>query len=279
MLEFVTDDLKDVATNFYTLTGIQIVLYNSERKVIFSYPEKLCPYCKQIRSNKTLASKCLSCDNIGFDTCKNTRAPYIYHCHMNLIEAVAPICENNIIIGYMMIGQMLDTSELQNVQSILKKTADQYQLDYPSLMANLKLLPNINQEYIMATVKMLSMCISYLYLNNIIYNKTDILSFQIKEYIDRHLSDQLSIDSLCSQFYISRSKLYSLSIHFSGMGVADYIKNCRIEKAKQLLITTNKSIRTIAEEVGFHDSNYFSRTFKATLKMTPKVYRNVNKFP
>lgn len=277
MLEVAIKELKDVAINFYTLTHIQIVLYNSERQIIYAYPDKLCPYCQQIRSNKKLQSKCLDCDNIGLDICAKTRRPYIYNCHMNLVEAVAPICENNIIIGYMMIGQMLDVSNIQTIQNKVYKISSEYNLDYDSLLENLKLLPSVNKKYIIATVKMLSMCIFYLYFNNIVYNKTDILSYEIKEYINIHLSAPLSIDSLCSHFYISRSKLYSLSTYFSGMGISDYIRSQRIEKAKQLLSTTEKPICLIAEEVGFNDSNYFTRIFKSTQNMTPKTYRNTYK--
>ena len=103
--------------------------------------------------------------------------------------------------------------------------------------------------------------------------RKDILSAQIKEYIDSHLSDAITVSDLCSRFHISKTALYNLSIRDFKMGIKEYIRSARIEKAKQLLNTPEKSIQDIAKETGFKDCNYFTRYFGKIVGMTPTGFR------
>ena len=49
----------------------------------------------------------------------------------------------------------------------------------------------------------------------------------------------------------------------------DFLLNLRLEKAKEALETTNKSICQIAEECGFRSANYFSLIFKRKEQLSP----------
>ena len=53
-----------------------------------------------------------------------------------------------------------------------------------------------------------------------------------------------------------------------------YVIQYRLKLAKRLLELTKKSINEIAEETGFTDASYFTKTFRETFAMTPKEYRN-----
>ena len=55
----------------------------------------------------------------------------------------------------------------------------------------------------------------------------------------------------------------------------NYINRTRIEKSATLLKNTNESITNIAIKVGFNDVNYYSRTFKKFMNMSPTQYRNI----
>lgn len=48
----------------------------------------------------------------------------------------------------------------------------------------------------------------------------------------------------------------------------------RLEEAKRLLKDTSLSIQKISEEVGYHDTAYFSKIFKKSLGMTPSRFRD-----
>jgi len=57
----------------------------------------------------------------------------------------------------------------------------------------------------------------------------------------------------------------------------DYFIRLRLHRACQLLDTTELSIAQIAARVGYDDSFYFSRHFKAVHGMTPSQYRKLGK--
>lgn len=273
MLEIVANELKYATTDFYNITGIEIVLYDENRTWIYSYPEAISSFCEQVRTSPVLAKKCLECDHMGFDICDKTKKPYLYHCHMNLLEAIAPIIENGIIIGYMMLGQILSKNGVGAAKEKALQACDQYMLDREKLLPELEKIKIVDDSFINSAVSMMSMCACYLYYNRIIENKSDVLSYQIKAYIEMHLHEDLTIQKLCDTFFISKSKLYQISQKSFGMGISDYIRRLRLDKAKLLLKKREKSISDIAFSVGFQDANYFTRIFKKYEHMTPKDYK------
>ena len=106
-------------------------------------------------------------------------------------------------------------------------------------------------SFVNSAASIMSMCSCYLYVNKIIRNRSDILSYQLKYYIDGHFLEKLSISTICSRFYVSKSKLYSISKDIFGMGVTNYIRTKRIEFAKEQLLCSTKPILQIAEQTGF----------------------------
>ena len=59
-----------------------------------------------------------------------------------------------------------------------------------------------------------------------------------------------------------------------GITLRQYIISYRFKAAKKLLALTDKTIAEIAEETGFTDASYFTKSFRAAFKITPKEYRN-----
>ena len=58
-----------------------------------------------------------------------------------------------------------------------------------------------------------------------------------------------------------------------GLNFSAYIRNYRIGKAKQLLVSGNMKVYEVAEEVGYQDSKYFSRVFRQVTGQKPDEYR------
>lgn len=275
MLEIVMNELTQASMDFYKLTGIKIVLYDEKRNYLYSYPEDMCSFCEAVRTIDALSEKCISCDNIGFDVCEKTHKPYIYRCHLGLAEAIAPICENDIVIGYMMLGQILCEQDKAAVTESAIKVCDKYNFDKNELLNMLSNVRVVGEDFVASAVNMMSMCACYLYYNKIIKNKSDVLSVIIEKYIDAHLSEKLGLDVLCGKLYISRSRLYTISKNCFGMGISDYVRKRRIEEARKKLKTSDKPVNVIAIELGYPDVNYFSRTFKKETGYTPSEYRKI----
>ena len=62
-----------------------------------------------------------------------------------------------------------------------------------------------------------------------------------------------------------------------GMNFSTYIKDYRIHKAKELLISTQLKLYEIAEKIGYSDAKYFSRVFREATGQLPADYRKTNK--
>lgn len=137
---------------------------------------------------------------------------------------------------------------------------------------------SVTTDFIDSASSMLSMCACYLYYNKIIKKKSDIMVYQLQSYVDANFRENITVSTLCRKFFISKSKLYSLSKSAFGMGVSDYIRHKRLEEAKKLLKDTDKSVNAIAENIGFLDTNYFIRIFKKDVGITPNKYRKNEQF-
>lgn len=79
----------------------------------------------------------------------------------------------------------------------------------------------------------------------------------------------------CAEFCnMSKSHFARVFKHVAGMPPVQFMLAIRIERAKELLTFTDKTIAEIGEASGFRDQNYFARTFKKVTGMSPKQYRN-----
>ena len=97
-------------------------------------------------------------------------------------------------------------------------------------------------------------------------------------YIDEHFADEdISLNTLAELANISPNHFSSIFSQEMGVTFIEYLINRRMEKAKELLMTTDKKSFEIAYEVGYRDPHYFSATFKKTQGMTPREYRSRGK--
>lgn len=95
---------------------------------------------------------------------------------------------------------------------------------------------------------------------------------QIVTYMQKNLSRQITIDSICSDNLISRSKLQKLFREQAGQGAIDYFCHMKIRTAKQLIRNQQMNFSQIADSLGYNSIHYFSRQFKKLTGMTPSEY-------
>ena len=106
-----------------------------------------------------------------------------------------------------------------------------------------------------------------------IYAIDDVIE-KTKIYIQKNYYKNLTVELLSCFFYMSRSYLSHLFKETTGEKFVDYLNDIRIEKAKQLLRTTDKKMYQSAKSVGYDNVKYFFRVFKKREHMTPEQYRN-----
>lgn len=103
------------------------------------------------------------------------------------------------------------------------------------------------------------------------------INYQIREvcdYIREHLGDKdLSLTRLAEVVYLTPAYLSSMFSKNMNGTVGQYITDCRMEKAKELLKNPQYRLYEVAEIVGYEDAKYFSKAFKKNTGTTPKEYR------
>ena len=97
---------------------------------------------------------------------------------------------------------------------------------------------------------------------------------KIQKYIQEHYQAQISLQKLSEMVGYSPNYISTIFKKECGINVRDYVKYIRIERAKELLITTELFAYQIASCTGFSDESYFSRIFKRATGMSPNKYRN-----
>lgn len=95
---------------------------------------------------------------------------------------------------------------------------------------------------------------------------------RIVEYLDAHLLEHPTLDSVCAEFALSKTHLRAVFREHTGCGIAEYIGKLRIERAKQHIREETCNVTEIAEMLGYSSIHYFSRQFKKATGMAPSEY-------
>lgn len=96
----------------------------------------------------------------------------------------------------------------------------------------------------------------------------------ILTYIDNNYYKKLTLSDLSNMINYNKDYFTRIFKKYTGVSCFDYITNVRINEAKNLLQTTNLSISTISEKVGYDSQSYFILRFKQLNNISPLTFRN-----
>lgn len=271
---FDLNKLNALLKDFYTLTKIRITVFDDTFRELAAYPEQIAPFCRIIRTDEAAKKECMNCDRHACETASGRRAPYTYRCHAGLTESIAPLYLGNIVIGYLLFGHVFSYPTHEEGWESIRELCGSYHLDMDALKAAVWERPLIPGEYITSASHILKAVASYLCLERMVTLHQKELPVQIDEYLSEHFTEDINANHICEQFHIGRTYLYEIAKQNYGIGIAEHIRNLRIEKAKSLLSEHPKMrIRDIATECGFDDYNYFITVFKRIVGQPPKQFR------
>ena len=110
---------------------------------------------------------CNKSDELSFEKCKKSKSLIITRCHAGLIEATAPLLDNNTIIGYIMFGQITDNKDRD---SFIKQFTDIYSdyNYYDQAMEYIKRIKYKKTKQIYAAAKILDACTSYIQIKEMV---------------------------------------------------------------------------------------------------------------
>lgn len=96
---------------------------------------------------------------------------------------------------------------------------------------------------------------------------------EVKKYISENLNEELSVELLAKQVYLSADYLFRIFKKEEGVTPGEYITNARMFYAAELLKNPDISIGRAAMSVGYSNYCYFTRVFKKTYGITPSQYQ------
>jgi AraC-like DNA-binding protein len=106
--------------------------------------------------------------------------------------------------------------------------------------------------------------------------ENDFILRGVKIVEENYSKEDFSVEDFARLMLVSRSTLYREYEDALNISPSDYIRNYRIGKAKDLLLTTKKDISEIAYAVGFKNASNFSKAFSKIMSLSPSKFREEN---
>ncbi|MFV0480231.1 MAG: AraC family transcriptional regulator [Anaerorhabdus sp.] len=96
----------------------------------------------------------------------------------------------------------------------------------------------------------------------------------VKQYIDKHFYEDISLEKLCELSFINKYYLVHSFKKYYNVSPIQYLQQRRLDEACNLLKNTDFSISEISQIVGMSSESYFIQVFKKNFKTTPRRYRS-----
>ena len=268
------ENMQDLLRHFYIATRVRVAIFDLGFNEIVSWPIQQTPLCQLLKSTKIGKARCRTCDlSAQHQIRQNVDGNYIYMCHAGLFDAIAPIMDDRRIIGYMMVGQCVPSDTSINKAWEYSLVCCEDITDISPIKKEYYELPRLTKMQMESCVQIMNACALYISYKKYLNPGHDEIFAKIQSYINSRLTENLSVDTICSQLLLSRNLLFSTVKKETGMTPGQYVQAKRLERAQELLRGQEHSIAEIAELCGISDYNYFSRVFKKEFGVSPREYR------
>lgn len=260
------ETLESLLKNFYLISGMNMTIFDTQMHVIASYPKRKCKFCTILEKSDQAKQQCHQCDLHAMEYAFKTQQLHIYTCWCGLYETIIPLYTYGQLSGYFMMGQTLNSDE--DRENVLQK-AGKCIKDRVLLETSLKFSSVHTKQQIEAFAEIVNICAQYLTLTNTLQIDSENLAEEIQKYLLLHHKENITIEMLCTYFHVSKATLHT---HFQDVfhtTVHQRLLSIRLNQARNLCLTTDKSIKVIAKECGFKDPNYFSKVYKKYFGILP----------
>lgn len=261
--------------DFHTLTKFQIELFDKDHNSIIHYPPKKIDFCRMMYEHPCWEAKCRECDNMNFSVSAKEQKTVFYRCHLGLMEGIVPIYDSHGLLGYAFFGQVLAQETCKNARALLKKQFPER--DFPGITEAIENIPVQSAITMEAAVTIIQALVAYMLTNEWVAPEKSEFIRHMDEFIANNLSKTITVDDICAEFHIRRTRLYSVASEYLDCSIAKYIRKQRIEHACRMLRTTDLPITEIAYAVGFSDYGHFSHVFQQNCNMSASHYRRAHK--
>ena len=110
---------------------------------------------------------------------------------------------------------------------------------------------------------------------NYTYDKYSLLIRNVINYIEQHLSGELTLSVIAEEFGKNPSYLSTTFRKEMGDTLTNYISRQRIQASLRYFNTTTLSVAEVASAVGIPDFGYFSKLFRRYVGVSPREYKKM----
>ena len=97
---------------------------------------------------------------------------------------------------------------------------------------------------------------------------------KVCDYVRHHIDKPLRLRDLAGHVHLSPSHLSHLFVKTLGVSPLEYVRQAKIQLAKEMLVHSSCSVKEIAEKIGYGEQSQLSRYFSQTEGMSPLQFRN-----
>lgn len=267
--------INQMLQDFYNATGINMDLLRADFSFVgnHSHWEKK-RYCKAIQSTERGRKACLCSDACLLKKSQNSKKIEMHVCHGGLVDISIPVLYNDIIIGYLIFGQIKTGTDYNLIEAYLAEIG----LDKKQMKKYYSELSVLSLEQIESISNIAQMLVKHILLENMLKPNFDESVGKALCYINENLQNSLTIQNISKNANISKSALYRNFHRYFDCTVSQYINKKRIEKAVEFLLEGNLTNEEIALKTGFSGGAYFSKMFKKEKGVSPLRYKKDNLF-
>ena len=260
------DKIRKIIDDLHEVTGLSLGFMDTDHKYIYRRINEEDSFCNMITSCVEGRIRCLCSDQDMSKRCEESMRPISHVCHAGVIDTTVPIIKGGVLSGFIIIGRIRKENS-DGVRELISWLGD----DVDKVLPHYEKLSFFTEKQLESLIDIISNII----FESSIFIKHNNLADAARDYIERNLHTKLSIDALCSALFTSKNKLYAEFHQTFGTTVNEYVTDRRIEKAKELLMNSDMSVRDISCAVGMDNPPYFCEMFKKRTGTTPKKFRDV----
>lgn len=199
------------------------------------------PHCMKVKSITGNHQKCVLAQKSILESQKTE--PFCRMCHAGVCEFIGPIREHGRVVGFVAVSGYTEENEI------------------PKGMCEVLIPPLCSM-----LEQFLERCVEE---DGSEYNL-------MLQYLNEYHTN-VTLDDLSRHFGRSKSYISHMFKKAGGVSIREYCNHLKLEDAKRILLSTDRSVTEVALEVGFQDVSYFVHLFKEKYGKSPLQYRKQRK--
>ncbi len=270
IINYNVEKISPLLEDFNKATDINMVLLKPDFSYVSgSEHREYTHYCRSMQASKIGMKNCKCFVESLLKECNRTRKMQMHLCPGGLWVAAVPLLFDDLIVGYIVYGEMRDNTQF----ALHKDYVSSLGLDVDLMEQYYGEIPSFEKDKVQSIARVVNILTSYIIQENMLKLDFDKHMEKAVAFIDDHLAEDLSVQTISRNIHISKSVLYKRFRANFDCTVNEYINARRIEKAMEMLTKTELSVEEISQRTGFTSASYFSKLFKKLKGVSPLKYK------